>query len=114
LDEALEFGGLIVSAPVYAELLAWPSQTEAMVDEFISRTGIQVEWRIPEEVWRVAGKAYRAHAIRRRASYGGESRRILADFVIGAHALAGGYSLLTRDGEFYKRNFPALTIKGLG
>jgi predicted nucleic acid-binding protein len=106
LEEALDLGPLIVSAPVYAELLAWPSQTEALVEEFFARTGIQVEWTVSEEVWRMAGKAYRAHSIRRRASGGGEARRILADFAIGAHAL------LTQDGDFYRLNFPALRVKG--
>jgi hypothetical protein len=111
LDEASELGPLVVSAPVYAELLAWPLQTERTVDEFFAGTGIRVEWRISEQIWRTAGKAYRLHSIRRQASKGGDARRILADFVIGAHALVNQYSLLTRDREFYLRNFPSLAVK---
>jgi predicted nucleic acid-binding protein len=112
LDEALTLGSLVVGAPVYAELLAWPCQTEDLVNEFFARTEILIDWLISETIWRMAGKAYKAHSIRRRASKGGDARRILADFVIGAHAMANGYSLLTRDGEFYRRNFPALVVKG--
>ncbi len=113
LDQALLSGPLVVAAPVYAELLAKPYRTQRMLDEFFSDAEIRVDWEIPERVWRMAGEASQAHGIRRRASKGGESRRIIADFVIGAHALAIGHSLLTLDREFFERNFPGLTVKSL-
>ena len=111
LDEALSSGLLIVAAPVYAELLGRPSRTGAMLDEFFMQTGIKVDWNISEQVWRLAGTASLAYNVRRRASKGGESRRILADFVIGAHAVANGCSLLTLDRNFFERNFPGLVVK---
>lgn len=37
-------------------------------------------------------------------------RRILADFLIGAHALHSGYRLLTLDDRFYRTAFPRLSL----
>jgi len=111
LDTALSLGPLIVAAPVYAELLAWPARTERMLDEFFAKARIVIDWEIPEQVWRIAGAASQGHNMRRRVSKGGEPRRIIADFVIGAHAMANGCSLLTLDREFFQRNFPGLTVK---
>jgi len=111
LDRALASGPLVIAAPVYAELLAKPTRTQQMLDEFFSDATIRVDWEISERVWRMAGDASQAHGIRRRASKGGEPRRIIADFVIGAHALANGHSLLTFERGFYERNFPKLLVK---
>jgi predicted nucleic acid-binding protein len=38
-------------------------------------------------------------------------RRILADFLIGAHADVRGYRLLTLDERLYRAAFPSLTIE---
>jgi predicted nucleic acid-binding protein len=111
LDRALASGSLVIAAPVYAELLAKPSRTQQMLDELFSDANIRVDWEISERVWRLAGEASQAYGVRRLASKGGESRRIVADFVIGAHALANGHSLLTFDQGFYERNFPGLMVK---
>ena len=111
LDQARVSGPLIIAAPVYAELLAKPARTQQMLDDFFADADIRVDWEIPEGAWRMAREASQAHGIRRRASKGGELRRIIADFVIGAHALANEHSLLTLDRGFYERNFPGLIIK---
>jgi predicted nucleic acid-binding protein len=111
LDSALMQGPLVVAAPVYAELLARPYRTQRMLDQFFLDAEIRIDWEISELVWRAAGEASQAHGIRRRASKGGEPRRIIADFVIGAHALASGHSLLTLDRAFFQRNFPGLAVR---
>ena len=103
-------GKLVVAAPVYAELLAFPSRTESFLDTFLKETGIAIEWEMDETVWRAAGRAFQIYAAQRRKGKGSGPRRILADFLIGAHALRNGYTLLTLDARLYKTAFPRLTI----
>jgi len=110
LDKAFNEGTLVISGAVYAELMAAPGRTEAFVDRFCEETGIAVEWEIGEKAWRAAGTAFQSYAVRRRKQKGAEARRILADFVIGAHALVNGYKLLTLDAGIYQASFPRLGI----
>src|SRR5579864_4124441 len=102
LDAALGHGKLIIASPVYAELMAFPSRTEAFLDTFFSDTGIQIDWHLDEAVWRVAGRAFQNYAARRRKHGASNPRRILADFLIGAHALETGCSLLTLDDHLHR------------
>jgi len=110
LDEALARGRLVTAAPVFAELLAAPTRTETFVDYFLKETGIAVDWNIDEQIWRTAGRAFQDYAGHRRKRQSGGPRRILADFVIGAHALRRGYRLLTFDDRLYRAAFPRLSI----
>jgi predicted nucleic acid-binding protein len=110
LDAALERGNLVAAAPVYSELLAFPSRSEDFLDHFFRETGIFVDWNLNEAVWRAAGLAYQAYASRRRSHGGQGPRRILADFLIGAHAFRNGFPLLTLDDRIYRAAFPRLVI----
>src|SRR6266849_1599514 len=110
MDKAFNEGTLVISGAVYAELMAAPGRTEAFVDRVCEETGIGVEWEFGERVWRAAGTAFQGYAARRRKQKGAEARRILADFVIGAHALVNGYKLLTMDAGIYQASFPKLAI----
>jgi hypothetical protein len=110
LDAALGRGTLVISGVVYAELLAAPGRTEEFLDEFCADTGVGVEWELEERIWRMAGAAFRSYAARRRKQKGTEPRRILADFLIGAHALVKGYELLTLDERMYRAAYPRLRI----
>jgi len=113
LKEARGRGSLVICGAVYAELLAAPGQAEAFVDRFCEETGIAVEWELGERVWRAAGAAFQSYAGRRRKQKDAGPRRILADFLIGAHALVNGYKLLTLDGRTYQASFPRLGITTL-
>ena len=111
LEAAFNRGNLMVATPVFAELLAAPDQTERFVGSFLEETGIAVDWDLGEAAWRSAGRAFQAYAERRRKQRDAGGRRILADFLIGAHAQTRGYRLLTLDERLYKVAFPALTIE---
>ncbi len=110
LEAASGRGMLVISGVVYAELLAAQGRTEAFLDMFCEETGIGVEWELEEGIWRAAGAAFQSYAARRRKQKGTEPRRILADFLIGAHALVKGYTLLTLDEGMYRASFPRLRI----
>lgn len=111
LETAFNRGGLAVSAPVFAELMAAPGRTETFVNSFLEETGIVVEWELGEAVWRSAGRAFRSYAERRRKQRDSGTRRILADFLIGAHAEKRGYRLLTLDERLYRTAFPSITVE---
>jgi predicted nucleic acid-binding protein len=110
LGESQIGGSLVVCGAAYAELMAAPGRTETLVGRFCEEAGIAVDWEIGEKVWRAAGMAFQGYAARRRKQRGTEARRILADFVIGAHALVNGYKLLTLDARMYQASFPRLRI----
>lgn len=110
LLSALARGGVVISAPVFAELMAGRNRTENFIVGFLEETGIAVDWDLPEGVWRLAGRALRSYAERRRGHRDAATRRLLADFLIGAHAAAHGYRLLTLDERLYRAAFPTLTI----
>jgi predicted nucleic acid-binding protein len=104
---------IVICAVVYAELMAAAARTEVFIDRFCEETGIAVEWELKERVWRTAGAAFQAYAQRRRKLGASEPRRLLADFVIGAHAQEGGYRLLSADPAVYKRAFPGLSVEAM-
>ncbi len=111
LDAALRRGSLVIAAPVFAELLAAPSRHEAFLDAFCRDTGVSVDWELNETIWRIAGRAFRNYVARRRKQHDLGPRRILADFLIGAHALQNGFRLLTLDDRLYGAAFPRLAIQ---
>ncbi len=108
LEEAATRAALTVSPAVYAELVAG-GQPE-MVETFFSENG--VSWEVGKDVWRAAGTRYGAYAHdRRQQGADPGSRRILADFLVGAHALhLGGKTLLTTDTRIFANYFPELRI----
>jgi predicted nucleic acid-binding protein len=110
LTSLLALESLVVSGLVYSELMAGPLRDEAGLDLFFGDTGIKVDWDMDEEIWREAGRAYCGYARRRKSSGGDSPRRILVDFLIGAHALVRGHSLLTIDYRHFAAAFPTLTI----
>jgi predicted nucleic acid-binding protein len=110
LDQALAGGNLVVAAPVFAELLAFPKRTEGFLQTFFRETSIAVDWELSENVWKAAGRAFGAYAARRRRTGEGKARRVLVDFVIGAYAEQNGYRLLTFDRGIYRAAFPKLKL----
>jgi predicted nucleic acid-binding protein len=111
LEAAFHRGSLIVAAPVFAELIAAPGRTEAFVSLFLEENGIAIDWNLNEPIWRSAGRAFQAYAERRRKQRDHGPRRLLADFLIGAHAHILGYRLLSLDERLYRAAFPTLKIE---
>ena len=104
---------LCICPVVHAELLAAPFRSEALLDEFLREYGINVDWQLEQEIWRLAGRSYRIYANDRKKQQAPAPRRILADFLIGAHAVQRDYTLLTLDQRVYAKSFPKLRLEKL-
>jgi hypothetical protein len=100
-----------VAAPVFAALAAGPGRSEDFVNGFFEDLGIAIDWALGEAIWRSAGRAFRGYAERRRKHRDPRARRILADFLIGTHAAAHDYRLLTLDERPYRAAFSTLKIE---
>ncbi len=111
LEAAFRRGSLVVAAPVFAELIAAPERTEAFVSSLLEENGVVIDWNLNEPIWRAAGRAFQAYAERRRQQRDQGTRRILADFLIGAHAHIRGYRLLSLDERLYRAAFPTLKME---
>ena len=110
LGEARMEGSLVISPVVFAELLAYPRATEAYVHRFLEATGVVIDYKLEERVWAEAGLRFASYAIRRRQATREGPRRLLADFLIGAHALVQTERLLTLDPTRYRQDFPELRL----
>jgi predicted nucleic acid-binding protein len=108
LHQAQDDGALVICGAVFAELCAYPGIALAFVDRFLASTGIDVEFELSEAVWREAARRFGKYAARRRSSRGSNPKRLLTDFIVGAHALVSADRLLTLDEGCYKQDFPDL------
>ncbi len=107
LRKASKDGAIIVCEVVYAELAGlFPSQ-EAL-EAFLRETSIQLKPSHPAMLWK-AGELWRRFCLD-RPRHSAIARRILADFLIGAHAMLQAEQLLTRDKDFYHSVFAGLPI----
>lgn len=113
LEKAAKSSALVITPMVYAELLAIPDKSRLWIDEFLQDVGIEVDWKIEEVTWLEAGEAYAAYSQRRRKMGQESPRRILADFVIGAHALQQANRLLSSD-NWYKTIYSGLRLELVG
>jgi predicted nucleic acid-binding protein len=110
LGEAKQAGAILISGVVYAELLAYPNATESFVEKFCEQTGISIDFRFQDAVWVEAGRRFASYASRRRKANGAGPKRLLADFLVGAHALFMADRLMTLDGSRYRQDFPDLPL----
>jgi len=110
LGRAGDEGGLVICAPVYVELLAYPRATRTFLEQFLATTRIVTDFLLDEAVWQESGTAYAAYTQRRRQSKDGPSKRLLVDFILGAHATLKADRLLTLDAARYRTAFPKLVM----
>jgi predicted nucleic acid-binding protein len=110
LGEIRLYGPLTICGPVYSELMAHPRITGDYVTYYLNKISCRVDFEMDRTVWHKAGQAFAEYAGRRRQQAVGEARRLVTDFVIGAHAALKADRLMTLDPDFYRKNFPSLTL----
>jgi predicted nucleic acid-binding protein len=103
LQDAAGEGSLAIADIVYAELcIHFEVQREC--DAFLESNEIRVQ-ALTREAHFLASRAWRTYR-----KQGGKRTRILADFLIGAHARKQATRLLSRDRGFYHSLFPSLDL----
>ena len=90
LERCARSGVMVINPVIYAELAAFMASREEL-EELLPAALFRRD-AIPWEAAFLAGKAFERY--RRR---GGTKRRMLADFLIGAHAAVEGFGLISRD-----------------
>ena len=103
VSRAYAHGSLVICTVAYAETaVAFSSKTA--LDAFLERLEVQAQ-EFEAQTCFAAGQMHK-----RYRAQGGKRERILADFMIGAHAMLQADQLLTRDRGFFRKYFPELRI----
>jgi predicted nucleic acid-binding protein len=102
LHEAMSCGSLVIGECALAE--STPALASGDIQAFLADWGIQF---VPtgQDAAIVAGGMYRDYLVRK-----GAAKRVLPDFLIGAHAMHHADRLLARDRGFYRDHFSDLAL----
>jgi predicted nucleic acid-binding protein len=91
---------------VRAELHA--SASWLAIDAWLKLQGVAIIWEMPESLWDSAGEAFGQYARLRKVT--AMPRRLVADFLIAAHALDHQLDMLTFDDTVFASVFPDVTL----
>jgi predicted nucleic acid-binding protein len=103
IGEALAAGDVVVCDAVVAEVQAMLETTDTAMETL---SGIGIRYLAVSEPAAVRA----GHMQRRFRDRGGRRERVVADFLIGAHALLQCKGLITRDADFFRDYFKGLKV----
>lgn len=95
--------GLLINPLIYTELCV-PEESHHTIDAILELFDLNYI-ELPREALFLAAKAFKKYRLQ-----GGTKTAPLPDFFIGAHALASGYSIMTRDKGRYHTYFPDVPL----
>lgn len=98
---ARKAGEIVISVVAFAEVAA-QFPTRARADDFFALISCRVD-PLEKDAAFLSGQFFDEYTKR-----GGKRSRILADFLIAAHAQLNADRILTRDGRFFGSAFPRL------
>ena len=101
--QALGVGELVVCEAVVAEVQTMLDTRETAMDA-LAEFGIRFQATTEQTAVRAG------HMQRRFRDRGGRRERVVADFLIGAHAMMQCDALITRDAGFYRDYFKGLKL----
>lgn len=104
LDKARQEGALVVS-PIVAAEIAGHFSSATQQEKCLREMGLRMVDFTMEDT-HLAGQAYIAYRSRSKDP----KPRMLADFMVGAHAVRHADHLMTRDRGYYRTYFPKLAI----
>ena len=105
LREAQQRGRVLICPIVWSEVRAFFADAAVMA-RALGEADLRFD-PFDQECADIAGALWRDY---RRG--GGQRTRLIADFLIGAHAQVRGGRLLTRDRDFFRRYFSTLEVLG--
>ena len=103
IEQALGAGDVVICDAVLAEVQAMLQGGAATLD-LLGEVGIRYLPTSEQAAVRAG------HMQRRFRDRGGRSERVMADFLIGAHAMMQCDALITRDAGFYRDYFKGLKV----
>jgi len=103
IGDALAREDVVVCDAVLAEV-------QAMLDTSVSLMDTLTSLGIRYEPTQEAAAMRAGHMNKRFRARGGKRERVVADFLIGAHALLQCHGLITRDAVFFRDYFKGLKI----
>ena len=106
LDRHVSMGQLIICEVVYAEL-ASTFHSDNELKSFLVETGIRLTYSHEKSLY-LAGTRWAEYA--RKKDKGTKRLHVLADFLIGAHALIHADCIISRDPVIYKTYFRDLKV----
>ena len=103
IGDALAREDVVVCDAVLAEV-------QAMLDTSVSLMDTLTSLGIRYEPTQEAAAMRAGHMNKRFRARGGKRERVVADFLVGAHALLQCHGLITRDAVFFRDYFKGLKI----